>query len=104
MSIFTCISSGTAYAAMPSDSTQKMSFYIGLQIVNFRFTGLGQTDEDGKALSYRRLMPTIGYQFGRRAKVEIGAIWRGKDIPEKMVAVIILMASYIDITIATTAE
>ncbi|RZJ85968.1 MAG: hypothetical protein EOO60_14075 [Hymenobacter sp.] len=64
-----------------------MPFYVGLQLVNFRFTGLGQTDEDGQALAYRGLMPTVGYQFSRRAKVEVGAIWRGKDIPGRMVIV-----------------
>jgi hypothetical protein len=87
MGILACFFTGPACAAMPVDSTQKMPFYIGLQLVNFRFTGLGQTDEEGQALAYRGLMPTIGYQFSRRAKVEVGALWRGKDIPGKMVVV-----------------
>ena len=87
MGVLACFASEITRAAMPNDSTQKMPFHIGLQLVDFRFTGLGQTDENGKALSYRGLMPTIGYQFNSRAEVEIGAVWRGKDIPGTMVVV-----------------
>jgi hypothetical protein len=85
--ILACFSTVPAWAAMPVDSTQKRPFYVGLQLVNFRFTGLGQTDAEGQALAYRGLMPTIGYQFSRRAKVEVGAIWRGKDVAGSMVVV-----------------
>jgi hypothetical protein len=87
LGILACFSPGPAWAAMPVDSIQRLPFYVGLQLVNFRFTGLGQTDENGQALAYRGLMPTIGYQFSRRASVEIGAIWRGKDIAGELVVV-----------------
>jgi hypothetical protein len=85
--LLACLSTGPTWAAMPVDSTRKLPFYVGLQLVNFRFTGLGQTDAEGQASAYRGLMPTMGYQLSRRAKVEVGAIWRGQDIAGKMVVV-----------------
>ena len=78
---------GSVHAATPPDSARVMPFFIGLQVVDFRFTGLGQTDADGNALSYRGFAPAIGYQFSRRAKVEISAIWRSKDIAGEMIVV-----------------
>lgn len=81
-----CFFAGSVCAA-PADSTRMLPFYVGLQLVDFRFTGLGQTDADGNALAYRRLAPAIGYRLSRRAAVEVSAVWRGKDVPGQMTVV-----------------
>lgn len=86
-SLFACVFAENVQAATLADSTHVMPFRIGLQMVDFRFTGLGQTDADGNALSYRGLVPAIGYHFSHRLSVELSAIWRGKDIPGKMTVV-----------------
>ena len=87
LGLFACVYAGSVHAVLLSDSSRTMPFRIGVQMVDFRFTGLGQTDADGNALSYRGVMPAVGYQFNRRLSVELSAIWRGKDIPGKMTVV-----------------
>lgn len=82
-----CVFAGNVHAITLSDSTRTMPFRVGIQMIDFRFTGLGQTDADGNALSYRGFMPSIGYQFSRRLSVELSAVRRGKDIPGKMTVV-----------------
>lgn len=85
--LFACVFAGNGHAATCSDSTRAKPFYIGMQVVDFRFTGFGQTDADGNALSYHGLAPAIGYRLNRRLGVEVSAVWRGKDIPGKMTVV-----------------
>lgn len=60
--------------SIDSVTTSLYPIHVGLQVTSFRFAGLGQFDDKGSGLAYRMLMPTIGYNFSKRAGVEIGLL------------------------------
>ncbi|WP_139924556.1 hypothetical protein [Hymenobacter sp. DG01] len=51
-------------------------FYVGVQAGAYRYAGLGQRDSNGRMLSYRGLMPVVGFRFSKRSSLEISAMWR----------------------------